>query len=439
MTTNSSSNDIISRAGSGDPKAIAQLMNIALQPQQIVIRATGINNRLTIFAKGPSLPNQESLIGIIERGFKDLEIASIESVKVYGKSSHNSDQTWAEEISFSEGSTAQATNTSSRKTSLILASVKRRLFALWKRLRSLVQRLAANKRFMMGLIGLAIVGLLASGGLAGFRFVQARSAYAQTMSEAQTLVSEATPSESDSLEQLEDKLTQMKQARQLLRSVPESQSASYRSAQVELQKISQNVERINGEISDVKSISGKLAAADEVVQDAIAKVNQPPYAVEDWNEAKRELAKGVAMMEAIPQYGAMASEVEGRLKTYQDKLAWMNKAIANEQAGVTEVAKANEIALAAYNLTNGRDKFTVGDLAAARDKWQAAIDQVKTVPATTNAYRSVSDRISTYTENKNEILDGIYEISNCSYKNSDSEYLRASCNDVYMYLTKPEL
>lgn len=439
MAISSSINDDISKAKNGDPKAIAKLLNIALQPQRVVTRASSINNRLTIFAEGQSLPVQNSLIGVIEKGFKDLGIVSVASVKVYGKSKQQPEKAWSEEIYFSNAQNNGAGKAHKQKTGLALDSIKTVIFQLWKKLRLLVRRLLADRRFVFGSAGLAVVGVLTAGSISGFRFVQARSAYAQKIREAQSIIDSAVPSADDTVEQLEAKLTQMKQARQLLRSIPESQTDTHQSAQIELQKITQTIEKIETGISDVELISDKLSAAEKVVQNALAKVNQPPYAIHDWNAAKREITRGVGMAETIPQYGAMASKVEARLQVYREKLVWVNQAIKNEQKGVDELAKANQIALAAYNLTNGRNKFTVEDLEAARDKWQEAIDKVKTVPATTNAYRSVSDKVDTYTKNKNEVIDGLYDLNTCSYRNSSSESLRSICSSVYMYLTKPKL
>ncbi len=426
-------NNVIHLAQGGQSKAIAQLLNVALRPQGIVARITGSNDRLTIFAEGQALPNQESLIGILERGFKDLEIDTIVSVKVFGKSAIGPEDGWSHEIVFLD----ESPNEGAKRKGLNWVAIKKRALGFLSELWSRIRRLFRNKRFVIGAITLTTVGLLASGSVAGFNVVRAHSTHSKTISEAKTLTAEAQAKANDSVEQLRAKLTQLRTARQLLRSIPASQSGLHKKAQQELGITAKSIESIETKLSDVKSITDKLSAADSVVKDALSEVNQPPYSIEDWNKAKNEVAQGIMMAESIPQYGISADQVKRQTEEYREKLSWIEKAIANEQAGVAELSKANQLAQEAYNFTNGRSKFAVSDLEKARDLWKKAIDQVKTVPPTTDAYRAVSAQIDLYTENYNEIVDGIYEVNSCSVRNSGSEYLSDYCHSVYLYLNNP--
>ena len=425
---------VILKAQRGDSQAIAELLNAALMPQGITTRVTSLKNGLTIFAHGQNLPDKESLIGVIKRGFSDLKVDSIARVKAYGKSALNPEDSWSDEIVFFDElpSSARASKGLNGK------ALKKTLVSLLTGASSHSRRLLANKRVVYGVIGLVVAGLITSGGVSGYKFVQARLAYANTIDEAQTLISEASASEGDSVEQLTSKLAQLKKARQLLRSIPESKGSSYRNAQQELGLTSEKIESIEAMLSDIKSVEDKLNDVTSAVAEALAQVDQPPYDVEDWNIAKRELVSGLTNLKSMPQYGPLTEKMQSQIEEYQGKVAWIDQAIANEQAGVNELAKAKAMARDAYNVTNGKTKFAVSDLEKARDKWQSAIDQVKKVPPTTNAYRAITAEIDTYTQNKNSVVDGIYEINNCSYRDSNYESMRDLCYSVYLSLTKPD-
>lgn len=427
-------NSTISKAQQGNPKAISELLNAALMPQGTIARVTSLNNCLTIFANGRALPDRESLIGVIERGFADLEVADIARVKVYGKSSANLEDGWSDEIVFFD----EAISAAKTSRGLNGKALKQKGAGLLVAMGAGLRKLLANKKVVYGFIGLTVAGLAASGGLAGLRIVQARSAHAATLSAAQALVSEAAANEDDGTEQMEAQLIQLKKARQLLRGIPESKASSYQMAQQELALVSQKIDSAEVALSDVQSATGKLNDINGAVAAALAKVDRPPYAIENWNMAKRELVSGITKLQSIPQYGPMAEKVQSQIEAYQGKVAWIDQAIINEKAGVDELAKAKGLARDAYNATNGKRKFAVSDLEKARDKWQTAIDRVKKVPPTTNAYRSVVDEVDTYTKNKNSVIDGIYEINNCSYRDSKFESMRDMCYSVYLSLTKPD-
>ena len=426
-------NSNISKAQQSDHKAIAELLNAALMPIGITVCITGSKDCLTIFANGKALPSKESLMGVVERGFADLEIDSIARVKIYGKSALNPEDSWLDEIVFFDELPNLAT-----ASKMLIGEAFKKLVKILSGASTYSRELLANKRVVYGVIGLAVAGLAVSGGLTGYKLVQARSAYASSVNEAQALVSEATASKEDGIEQLDAKLTQLKKARQLLRGVPESQSSAYRSAQKELGLVSQKIEDIEVTLSEVELVAGKLSDITSAVTQALTAVDQPPYAIEDWNKAKRELVSGITKLESIPQYGPLAGKIQDQIKDYQSKVAWIDQAIKNEQAGVDILAKAQQLAQDAYNFTNGRSTFEVADLTKARDMWTKALEQVKIVPPTTNAYRSVSNNIDVYTKNYNSILDGMYEINSCTAEYSSSDSMIDYCRSVYLYLTEPD-
>jgi hypothetical protein len=107
MTQTHSSN-LLDQARQGSPRAIAQLINRALESQNIRVKVSRDINRLTIIAEAENTPNQESLVGIIRRGIKDLDTDLIDTIKLYGRRVKHPSTDWSDEILLKETLTTQS-------------------------------------------------------------------------------------------------------------------------------------------------------------------------------------------------------------------------------------------------------------------------------------------------------------------------------------------
>lgn len=85
-------------AKQGDPKAIADLMNRKLQPKGITAKASVKNGCLQIMLESTQAPNREVLALAIRHSLFNLEVVSIQKVKIYGRRTGEEIPEWHEEF-----------------------------------------------------------------------------------------------------------------------------------------------------------------------------------------------------------------------------------------------------------------------------------------------------------------------------------------------------
>jgi hypothetical protein len=91
-------NNPLELAKQGDPKAIAALMNHKLQPKGITAKASVKNGCLQIMLESTQAPNREVLALDIRNLLLNLEIESIQKVKIYGRRTGEEIPEWHEEF-----------------------------------------------------------------------------------------------------------------------------------------------------------------------------------------------------------------------------------------------------------------------------------------------------------------------------------------------------
>ncbi|NJO43543.1 MAG: hypothetical protein HC865_23925 [Cyanobacteria bacterium RU_5_0] len=91
-------------AKQGDAKAIAALMNQPLQRKGITARVGFSNGCLWVILEGDRVPDQTVMVRFIEIGVSRLEIASLKSLKIYGRQAGQTYPDWSQELSFNPSS-----------------------------------------------------------------------------------------------------------------------------------------------------------------------------------------------------------------------------------------------------------------------------------------------------------------------------------------------
>jgi hypothetical protein len=90
--------NILELAKQGNAQAIATLINRQLQSKGITAKAVFKDNCLQIMLESTQIPNQGTLVTFIRKGITNLEIDSIQRVKVYGRQIGEEIPAWSEEI-----------------------------------------------------------------------------------------------------------------------------------------------------------------------------------------------------------------------------------------------------------------------------------------------------------------------------------------------------
>jgi hypothetical protein len=90
--------NLLEFAKQGDPDAIAELMNLALQPKGVTAETQVKERCLHVFLSSTRILNQQTLVGFTRKGLANLGLESIRSVKVYGKKIGEDLPIWTEEF-----------------------------------------------------------------------------------------------------------------------------------------------------------------------------------------------------------------------------------------------------------------------------------------------------------------------------------------------------
>ena len=87
-------------AKEGHPKAIAFLMNRALQPKGIQVKVAIKDESLLIVLEGKSVPGEQMIIPSLKKWLKDLGIPSVKSITIYGRQTGQESPAWKRMIEF---------------------------------------------------------------------------------------------------------------------------------------------------------------------------------------------------------------------------------------------------------------------------------------------------------------------------------------------------
>lgn len=98
MTSTASHPSLLDLAKQGNAQAIAALINRQLQPKGITAKAALKEGCLQVMVESAQVPNQQALIGFIRKGITNLEVASIQKVKIYGRKTDEEIPSWSDEF-----------------------------------------------------------------------------------------------------------------------------------------------------------------------------------------------------------------------------------------------------------------------------------------------------------------------------------------------------
>jgi hypothetical protein len=91
-------NDILALAKRGEPKVIAALLNHSLKPKGIAARVTRQDYLLHVLLESERPLNQQSMMALIAKGLQNLNVETIDAVKVYARQIGQKSVAWVQQI-----------------------------------------------------------------------------------------------------------------------------------------------------------------------------------------------------------------------------------------------------------------------------------------------------------------------------------------------------
>jgi hypothetical protein len=431
--TASTPSHLIAQARQGDTTAIAQLLNRALKHREITTRVSRTQNRLMIFADGDDTPEQASLLGVIRRGIQDLELDSIECIKVYGRKTGETTAGWQDKIVL-QLAEADKPKFTGADVSGVLVSTKQGAITLFTSIRAI----RIKKRTAIGFACVSGLAVVVAVTIMGVNLLQVRSVQAKTIHQVHALLLASDPSKAADVKVLEQNESKLKQARDLLRGIPNTPGSMYSQAQIELKKVRSQLDAVEQKITAEKSITITFDTATRQAVDAIASVRYQPKPLKTWQTAIDDLADAISQLETIPQGTFIAPQVKVKLEDYRKHNQGMKQGMQAEEKAMQALQTADSLALQAMSITESRYKFEASELQDAKALWQKAAAQLKKVPPKSDAHTGVNNRLRTYDGNMNKIADGLQALQQCQARNVNNSFLMDVCNSTFLSLDRPD-
>jgi len=412
--TQTHAQSLLEQARQGSPRALAQLINRALASKNMTVKVSRDSKRLTIIAEANDTPNQESLVGLIRRGIKDLDTDLIDTIKLYGRNLEQSSTVWSDEIVLKSSLTAQAGSSGAKAGQpQATANFLVRMQALLSDGMSRLRKIRLSQRTAYGLGGLALLVLVSFVSVVGFHTWQAYANRTQTISKAETLYKAASDTtKATSVADLTKATEQLKQAGLLLQGIPPSAGSFYQTAQTDLAKTRTQIETLEQRIKVEEAAGTTVTEADRAAQESINTFKNSVKLAE-WKTASGVLQKAISQLEAIPQEAFVAEPVKAKLANYRGQAAVITKAIGTENNAVQSLEAVDDVAQQAMDLTASQAEYTLADLKTAQAAWQRALKLLKTIPAKSVAAAGIESRRSLYMENSDKLASGIKELQQC--------------------------
>jgi hypothetical protein len=146
----------------------------------------------------------------------------------------------------------------------------------------------------------------------------------------------------------------------------------------------------------------RWAAARQQAWEAAVLVQRPPHGPETWQQAKLKWRQAIRLLEAIPTDAPTAAQVQEKLKIYRRNYAEISDLLATEEAAVTRLQAAKDLALQAA-VAGQNPPHSPRVWQRARDKWQAAISHLEAISPQTSVFRQREEKLTLYRANHRQI------------------------------------
>jgi hypothetical protein len=142
----------------------------------------------------------------------------------------------------------------------------------------------------------------------------------------------------------------------------------------------------------------KFVAARRLAWDAAVMVQNPPHPSSTWQEARVKWREAIRLLESIPEGSEIAVQAQEKLSVYRTNYAAIDNRLEDEQTAQANLTQAQTLAWQAA-VTVQKPPHPLRVWQRASNKWQEAIALLEKVPATTSAFSSSQEKLTTYREN----------------------------------------
>ncbi|MDB9313346.1 hypothetical protein PN462_09570 [Spirulina sp. CS-785/01] len=252
--------------------------------------------------------------------------------------------------------------------------------------REQIRQQQQKKRLKQGAIAAGILITLSYTGITVERSLQTHETY----TEIQATLSTLPPLDQlETLEALQSAQTQRQTAIQELKQIPNLPGSAYSQAQQTITTTQHQLQTLNNQLQQVEK-------AQKLIQDATQRTPNPPYPLDVWQEAEKQLTEALQLLKHIPSDTFSLTTISQQINQSEKQLATVQNQIKREQNAAN--AFQNTQTLFA-DIENQVDTF--GELAADSITLQNQCQQLQ------QALNGIPKNTSIYKQNSRFIKDQI--------------------------------
>ncbi|BAY91107.1 MULTISPECIES: hypothetical protein [unclassified Tolypothrix] len=144
-----------------------------------------------------------------------------------------------------------------------------------------------------------------------------------------------------------------------------------------------------------KNVVDKFKASQKLGLEASLMVQKPPLPLKDWQQAESKWQQAVQLLESIPEGTPVSPQAKKQLISYRTKYAAISQKVLNEKKAATNLEYAQKLAVEAEFIAKNAPPESV-ILQQAKDKLQAAINLLQSIPEGTSVSKEVQDKLTSY-------------------------------------------
>lgn len=386
--TNASSLSTTS-AKSGNPDAIAALINRSLSSKGISVTALAQNEVLNLYVTSSGKVDYGTVLNFIENGICKLRPRGLSTVNIFIQDAQSAQVLASREFSIpaiQDNEESKIIHIASHIVLPIPEDDPQQVEVTGKGRQSKVRKIIL-------ISSLAFLGLASVSTAGGILWV--RNSQAAVISQALGSITASSEGETDLSLMIQDRESLLN-AKTSLASISGFPGSRYPQANQEIAAIEVDLQALNERIN--AQASQQQAEAQQLASQVSDRLQKTPVSSADLLSSREQLEQAIGLLASIPPEVEIFADAQTTLTAYQAQMDQLNEKLAIEDRAVTTYNEALNVAMEAARLTQGSPHpASVWQQSAA--KWQESIDQLKTIPPETSVSDNALEKIASYQNN----------------------------------------
>ena len=379
-----------SSAKSGNPEAIAALINRSLGDKGITATALAQDQALSLYVTTTQKIDHEILLDFIEKGLCKLQPKGLNEANIFIQDSKSTkvlgSRKFVIPFSCAESKNPKIIHIASQK---IQHSSPKDLAQ--EKSKPASTGLSTSKIILISALAFAALGTASTAG--GIFWV--RNSQAAVIAQALEGITSSSEGDAELTLMVKDRDSRL-EAKAELDSIARFPGSRYSQARDEIASIDIDLDGLNERINTQSS--QQQTEAQQLAEDASTLSQKTPISNANLKSSREKLGKAIGLLEAIPKEADGYADAQTALAIYKEQLSQLDEKLAIEDKAIQDYNTALNLAMEASKLTQG-SPHADNVWQQAITKWQESVDQLKTIPSGTSVSGDAQEKLSAYQGN----------------------------------------